>query len=79
MRIRPSAPAHITSHNRVTEIQKVIRIMRLIHNKKLKSYIHIINELAKSKPDKSVQDLVSKLYLHKKIITHFSQYLTFHC
>jgi hypothetical protein len=34
MRIKPSAPDHIITHNRVTEIQIVVRIMRLI--KKIK-------------------------------------------
>jgi hypothetical protein len=33
MRIRPSAPGHITSHNRVTEIHKMVRILRLIVKK----------------------------------------------
>jgi hypothetical protein len=35
MRIRPSALGHITSHSRVTEILKVVRIMRLIDKKKI--------------------------------------------
>jgi hypothetical protein len=38
-RIRQSAPGHIITHNRVTGIQKVIRIMRLVDTKICINYL----------------------------------------
>jgi hypothetical protein len=44
MRIRLSAPGHLTSHNKVTEIHKVVRTMRLVDNNNNKKSLKQSND-----------------------------------